>query len=96
MKPTQASEFKRGNRRSRNLAEFDIISSPVRNIQRLDFGLNPSQLINYTAFIPPSITDEQYIIPDRQIGVAIQSVEVLDAIANGSIAVLGSGRLVVV
>jgi hypothetical protein len=78
------------------LAEYDILPTPVRNRQRLDFGLNPAQNINYTAFIPPSITDEQYIIPDRQIGVAIQSVEVLDAIANGSIAVLGSGRLVVI
>ena len=76
--------------------EYDIIQSPVRNINRLDYGQNPSQGINYTAFIPPSITDEQYIIPDRQIGVAIQSVEILDAIANGSIAVLGDGRLVVI
>ena len=75
--------------------EYDIISSPVRNVQRLNYGLNPSNLINYTAFIPGSITDEQYIIADRQIGVAIQSVEILDAIANGSIAVLGSGRLIV-
>ena len=78
------------------MAEFDILPSPTRNINRLDFGLNPAQLINYTAFIPPSITDEQYIIPDRQIGVAVQSVEILDAIANGSIAVLGTGRLVVI
>ena len=78
------------------MAEYDILPSPVRNINRLDFGLNPSQSINYTAFIPPSITDEQYIIPDRQIGVAVQSVEVLDAIANGSIAVLGTGRLVLI
>jgi hypothetical protein len=76
--------------------EYEIFQSPVRNIQRLDYGLNPAQNINYTAFIPPSITDEQYIIPDRQIGVAVQSVEVLDAIANGSIAVLGTGRLVVI
>jgi len=78
------------------MREFDLQPSPIRNRQRLDQTLNPSQSINYTAFIPPSITDEQYIIPDRNIGVAIQSVEVLDAIANGSIAVLGSGRLVVI
>lgn len=78
------------------IEEYQILSSPVRNRQRLNFGLNPSQSINYTAFIPPSITDEQYIIEDRQIGVAIQSVEILDAIANGSIAVLGNGRLVVI
>ena len=76
--------------------EYDISPSPVRNINRLDYGQNPAQSINYTAFIPPSITDEQYIIPDRQIGVAIQSVEILDAIAIGSIAVLGTGRLVVI
>ena len=76
--------------------EFDIKPSPLRNINRLNQGLNPAQLINYTAFIPPTITDEQYIIPDRQIGVVVQSVEVLDAIANGSIAVLGSGRLVII
>ena len=76
--------------------EFEIQPSPVRNRQRLSQRLNPSQSINYTAFIPPSITDEQYIIEDRQIGVAVQSVEILDAIANGSIAVLGNGRLVVI
>ena len=78
------------------MAEYDIIASPVRNRQRFNYGLNRAQSINYTAFIPGSITDEQYIIPDRQIGVAIQSVEILDAIANGSIAVLGNGRLVVI
>lgn len=77
------------------IEEYQILSSPVRNRQRLNFGLNPAQSINYTAFIPSSITDEQYIIPDGQIGVAIQSVEILDAIANGSIAVLGNGRLIV-
>ena len=76
--------------------EYDILPSPLRNINRLDYGLNPTEKVNYTAFIPPSITDEQYIIPDRQIGVAIQSVEILDAIANGSIAILGTGRLVVI
>ena len=76
--------------------DFEIQPSPVRNRQRLSQRLNPSQSINYTAFIPPSITDEQYIIEDRQIGVAVQSVEILDAIANGSIAVLGNGRLVVI
>ena len=75
--------------------EYDIIASPVRNRQRFNYGLNRAQSINYTAFIPSSITDEQYIIPDRQIGVAIQSVEILDAIATGSIAVLGNGRLVI-
>ena len=76
--------------------EFEIQPSPLRNINRLDQRQNPAQSINYTAFIPPTITDEQYIIPDRQIGVAVQSVEILDAIANGSIAVLGTGRLVVI
>ena len=78
------------------MSEYIVQSSPIRNRQRLDQALNPSQSINYTAFIPPSITDEQYIIPDRTIGVAIQSVEILDAIATGSIAVLGTGRLVVI
>jgi len=78
------------------MREFEIQPSPLRNINRLYSGLNPSTSVNYTAFIPPSITDEQYIIPDGQIGVAIQSVEILDAIANGSIAVLGTGRLVVI
>lgn len=76
--------------------EFTLQSSPLRNQNRLYQGLNPQKQLNYTAFIPPSITDEQYIIEDRQIGVAVQSVEVLDAIANGSIAVLGNGRLVVI
>jgi len=75
---------------------FTIHPSPTRNPQRLSSRLNPSQTINYTAFIPPSITDEQYIIPDRTVGVTIQSVEVLDALANGSIAVLGTGRLVII
>lgn len=78
------------------IEEYQIFPSPVRNRQRLDYALNPQTSINYTAFIPPSITDEQYIIPDRTIGVAIQSVEILDAIGNGSIAVLGNGRLVVI
>ena len=77
------------------MREFEIQPSPLRNRQRLDQALNPAQSINYTAFIPPSITDEQYIIPDRSIGIAVQSVEILDAIANGSIAVLGNGRLVI-
>ena len=78
------------------MREFDFQPSPLRNINRLYQGLNPNTAVNYTAFIPPSITDEQYIIEDRQIGVAIQSVEILDAIANGSIAVLGTGRLVII
>ena len=78
------------------MIEFDIQPSPLRNIDRLSQTLNPSKSVNYTAFIPPSITDEQYIIEDRSIGVAVQSVEILDAIGNGSIAVLGNGRLVVI
>ena len=78
------------------MREFKLQPTPLKNQQRLLQQLNPNTSINYTAFIPPSITDEQYIIPDRSIGVAIQSVEVLDAIANGSIAVLGNGRLVVI
>lgn len=76
--------------------EFTLQPSPLRNRNRLNSALNPAATINYTAFIPPSITDEQYIIPDRTVGVAIQSVEVLDAIAHGSIVVLGTGRLVVI
>lgn len=76
--------------------EFQLQPSPLRNRNRDEMSLNPQSRLNTTFFIPPSITDEQYIIRDRQIGVAIQSVEVLDAIANGSIAVLGTGRLVVI
>ena len=78
------------------MREFDLQPSPLRNINRLSQTLNPAKSVNYTAFIPPSITDEQYIIEDRSIGVAVQSVEILDAISNGSIAVLGTGRLVVI
>ena len=78
------------------MREFDYQASPLRNVDRLYQGLNPNTAVNYTAFIPPSITDEQYIIPDGAIGIAIQSVEILDAIANGSVAVLGNGRLVVI
>ena len=77
------------------MREFKLQPTPISNQERLSQRLNPAKAINYTSFIPPSITDEQYIIPDRTIGVAVQSVEVLDAIANGSIAVLGNGRLVV-
>ena len=76
--------------------EFTLQPSPLRNRNRDNAALNPQSGVAVTYFIPPSITDEQYIIRDRQIGVAIQSVEVLDAIANGSIAVLGTGRLVVI
>ncbi len=76
--------------------EYEFQPTPTKNRQRLNLGLNPALSINNTTFIPPSLTDEQYIIPDRTIGVAIQSVEILDAIANGSIAVLGNGRLVVI
>lgn len=75
--------------------EFTLQPSPLRRQHRDNQRLNPQAEVNVTYFIPPSVTDEQYIIRDRQIGVSVQSVEVLDAIANGSIAVLGSGRLVV-
>lgn len=75
--------------------EYEFKPVPITNRQRLNLQLNSQLRINNTVFIPPSITDEQYIIPDGTIGVAIQSVEVLDAIANGSIAVLGNGRLVI-
>ena len=76
--------------------EFTLQPSPLRNRNRDSMALNSQTQLSVTFFIPPSITDEQYIIRDRQIGVAVQSVEVLDAIANGSIAVLGTGRLVVI
>lgn len=77
------------------MLEYTLAPTPVKNRQRLNLQLNPQLGINNTMFIPPSITDEQYVIPDRTIGLAISSVEVLDAIANGSIAVLGNGRLAV-
>ena len=79
------------------MAEYDILPSPLRNINRLNQGLNPAKSVNYTAFIPPSITGEQYIIEDRSIGVSIGTVQILDGADGsiGSIAVLGSGRLIV-
>lgn len=76
--------------------EFELLSSPPRRQQRDYRSLNQLENLNTTFFVPPSITDEQYIVRDRTIGVAVQSIEVLDAIANGSIAVLGNGRLVVI
>lgn len=78
------------------MIEFTIPPKPVLNRQRFNQELNRASSINNTTFIPPSITDDQYIIPDRTIGVAVQSVEVLDAVGNGSIAVLGNGRLVII
>ena len=75
--------------------EFTLLSSPPRRQQRDYRSLNELENLNTTFFVPPSITDEQYIVRDRQVGVAVQSIEILDSIANGSIAVLGSGRLVV-
>lgn len=78
------------------MLEYPLYPTPLQNPDRLYPTLNPAKSVNYTAFIPPSISGEQYVIEDGQIGVAVQSVEILDAIANGSIAVLGSGRLVVI
>ena len=72
-----------------------FIPSPLTEDFRRSVEFNPSASINYTTFIPPVITDTQYIIEDGKIGVAIQSVVVLDAISNGRIVVLGTGRLVV-
>ena len=69
--------------------------SPLTEDYRRSVEFNPAASINYTAFIPPVITDTQYIIEDGKIGVAIQSVQVLDAIATGRILVLGTGRLVI-
>ena len=77
------------------MTEYDIQASPIRRLYRSNLRLNPQASVNVTYFIPPSITDEQYIIQDREVGVAVQSVEILDSIANGSISVLGEGRLVV-
>lgn len=79
------------------MTEFDIQPSPLRNINRLNQGLNPVKSVNYTAFIPPSITGETYIIEDRSVGVTIGTVQILDGADGsiGSIAVLGSGRLIV-
>lgn len=78
------------------IEEYQILPSPVRNRQRLNLELNPVQSINYTVFIPPTVTGEQYIISDRSMGVAIHSVKVLDdAVNKGSIAVLGNGGLIV-
>ena len=75
--------------------EYTLQPSQIRRQYRSNQRLNPQSGVNVTYFIPPSITDEQYIIQDREVGVAVQSVEILDAIANGSIAVLGNGRLAV-
>ena len=75
--------------------EYTLQPSPIKRQYRSNQSLNPQSGVNVTYFIPPSITDEQYIIQDREVGVAVQSVEILDAIANGSIAVLGNGRLAV-
>ena len=74
--------------------EYEIQSSPLRNRQRDNIGLNSQSNLDVTFFIPPSITDEQVIIRDRQIGIAVQSVEVLDNIDNGAIVVFGTGRLI--
>ena len=74
------------------MAEFDILPSPVRNRQRLDLRLNPAQNINYTVFIPPSVTNEQYIIPDRTVGIAIGTVELL---GSATLSILGNGTLAV-
>lgn len=76
--------------------EYALQPSPLRNRNRDSMALNPQSNLSITFFIPPTITDEQVIIRDRQVGVAVQSVEILDAIANGSIAVLGTGRLVII
>ena len=78
------------------MLEYQLFPTPLQNPDRLNQELNPLKRVNYTAFIPPTVNGEQYLIEDGQIGVAIQSVKILDAIANGSIAVLGEGRLVVI
>lgn len=78
------------------MTEYAIAPSPLRNINRLDQALNPSQAVNYTVFVPPTVTGEQYIIPDGTVGVAIRKITVLDTVVqNGKICVLGNGKLVI-
>ena len=76
--------------------EFQLTGAPVQNRQRLYYGLNPNTRINNTVFVPPSLTDDRYVIPDGTIGVAVQLIEILDGIENGSIQILGNGRLVLI
>ena len=71
---------------------WQLQPSPLRNQQRLSQTLNPQRSINLTVFIPPSVTDEQYIIADRSVGIAVGTVELL---GEATLAILGNGTLAV-